>query len=114
MNKPFNGLTDHKRCKKCRALGVVDTDNNGYYIVKCSSALCGNTTSGTEYSSESILEWDINNNVLNGNETNFEKITQSPEALAEFILKQYGYSQVKIEGNYYNMKQWLTWDEETI
>lgn len=44
--------------------------------------------------------------------TNFEKITKSPEVLTEFILKQYGYSQVKEDNNYFNLLQWLTWDSE--
>lgn len=114
MDKLFSGLIDHKKCKKCRALGVVDTDGCGYYVVRCSSALCDNKTKGTEYSSEAIWEWDKNNNVLNGNETNFENITKSPDILADFILKQFGYSQVKIDGKYYNLRQWLTWDKETV
>lgn len=44
--------------------------------------------------------------------TNFEKITKSPEALAKFILKQYGYSQVKEDNMYFNLLQWLGWTEE--
>jgi hypothetical protein len=46
--------------------------------------------------------------------TNFEKITESPESLAEFIAKQYGYSQIKEEGNYFNLLQWFKWSDEQI
>lgn len=45
-------------------------------------------------------------------QSNFEKITESQEALADFILKQYGFSQVKEEGCYFNLLQWLNWSEE--
>lgn len=43
--------------------------------------------------------------------TNFNKITESPEVLAEFVLKQYGFSQVKEGTVYFNLLQWLTWTE---
>lgn len=44
--------------------------------------------------------------------TNFEKVTESPESLAEFILKQYGYRQVKEDEHYFNLLQWLNWEVE--
>lgn len=44
--------------------------------------------------------------------TNFEKITETPENLSQFIMKQYGYSQVKEDDTYFNLLQWLGWDVE--
>ena len=44
--------------------------------------------------------------------TNFQEVTKSPEALAEFILKQYGYRQVKEDEYYFNLLQWLNWEVE--
>ena len=46
--------------------------------------------------------------------TNFEKITEPPEVLAEFILKQYGYRQVKEDNMYFNLLQWLGWDNYPV
>lgn len=42
--------------------------------------------------------------------TNFERITESPEKLATFILNQYGFSQVRENEMYFNLLQWLGWD----
>jgi len=39
--------------------------------------------------------------------TNFDVITESPQKLFEFILEQYGYSQIKDYGKYFNLRWWL-------
>jgi hypothetical protein len=44
--------------------------------------------------------------------TNFERITETPEALSEFIKKQYGFSQVEEDGHYYNLLFWFNYSED--